>query len=186
MFVCLIILAASPHLLLCIGSDMSLSFGKMALWSWCSVWSSGTIFLVTWVRCARVVPFVGYVCPPVVIEPWLLLAHWWVEDWLWGLAVANADEVLCRGRPHGAGFISAGLWCLLSPPLVCINYRAIGWCSGLVWRWLLVMLVLWPLGKGSSADHMVGAMKWPVVGRGQCWAWRHQRVSLLWTESGCY
>ena len=40
--------------------------------------------------------------------------------WLQGLAATTMGDQLWRGPPNGAALISAGLWCLLSPPLECV------------------------------------------------------------------
>ena len=71
---------------------LSLSLGRMVLCSRCPVGPSGTVSLVSWAGCSRAVLSLECVFVPVVLEPWLLLAHQWLdltlrlighEEWLW-------------------------------------------------------------------------------------------------------
>ena len=58
------------------------------------------------------------------------------------------EELLCRSRPHGAGFTLVGHWCLLSSPFWCVFCER-GWV--VLWCGLKLatsLLILGPLGGG--------------------------------------
>ena len=89
--------------------------------------------------------------PPVVAEPWLLLACQWegfvprlnaYNDWLW--PANTVEDQLCRGLPHRTGLTSLEDWCLLSLPLEYGAVEVVGWCFNVVWSCLLCALVLEP------------------------------------------
>lgn len=81
-----------------------------------------------------------FVCPPVVVKPWLLLAHPLVgltlkltgcEDWLW------------------VGFSLEALWCLPSPPFVCVACGANWMLFCMVWSWSVDVQFLEPLERDA-------------------------------------
>ena len=104
------------------GVAVSLRLGRMALWSRCPVGSSGAASLITRAGLSRLARMGHVHCHVVlvVLELWLLLVSpgeidpW--ADQLWRQAITTAEELLCRSRPYGAGFVSVGFW---STPWVC-------------------------------------------------------------------
>lgn len=57
---------------------MSLSLPQVVLCSRCPVWPNGSSFLIIYAVCSKSVPSVDYMCPPVVVEPSLILAFHWL------------------------------------------------------------------------------------------------------------
>ena len=95
------------------------------------MWLSAAAFPVTQAHHSRCSPRVGGVHPAFELESPLLLVHQWQEFYprlisCGLLSETTAKELRGRGWPHRVGLTSAGLWCLLSPPLECTNCGS-GW-----------------------------------------------------------
>ena len=84
--------------------------------------------LVIWARYYRCVPCMSCMCPPVVVEPWLLLAHQWKGLILW---LVGCEDWLVRRWPYRARFAywSSGA-CLVFPVVYC------SWMQSQVVLWL--------------------------------------------------
>ena len=135
---------------------MSLGLGRVALCSRCPMGSIGAVSLITWGRCSKGVPGLGYMCPHAVVEPWLLLACQWVgltgcEEWPWlqwgkyfmGVDTMKWDSLL------------VGFWCLLSVPLGKFSFvELVSLCSGVVWSQPLHVLVVGFLESVSHAGQV--------------------------------
>ena len=75
----------------------------------------------------------GCVHPPLVVEPWLLLASHWEgftkANQLQGLAVTTdhrplttVEDRFCRSPTQTAGLNSTDLWCPLRQPFECVTF----------------------------------------------------------------
>lgn len=136
----------------------------------CPMGPNCTVSLVTWTMCSRSVPYMGYVCPPVVVEPWLLLAHHWVflilsltgcEGWPWLQQTSLTTQSSCFSRTSGViwsqplGLLVLGPLVRVSgvgrgqPPLV-PGLGPDGRCCKMIPSWLLLSLGLEVLGKGYA------------------------------------
>lgn len=130
--------------------------------------------------CSKGVAYVGFMCPSVVVEPWLLLAHQWVgmtlrltgyED---GLLLQLI--ILCRGWSYGVGFTRVGLWFLLSPPFCVLFMELIGdlvWTEASHWVW-------------SFCDLFRGTLVQAQVSYCLCWARWYLGEAMLQTQVGCH
>ena len=92
MFLFILTLAISLYLFLCVRASVFLCLDIVNLGSRCPV---GPVAQSPWSPesdAPGVFPYVGFVCSPIVVEFWLLLAHQWegltlglihCGDWLW-------------------------------------------------------------------------------------------------------
>lgn len=152
------------------------SLGRVDLY-WCPVVQSA---LSPEPGCSKGVSYVGFMCPSVVVEPWLLLAHQWVgmtlrltgyED---GLLLQLI--ILCRGWSYGVGFITVGLWFLLSPPFCVLFMELIGdfvWTEAGHW-------------ECSFCGLLGGALVQAQISHCLCWAWWYLGEAMLQTQAGCH
>ena len=100
---------------------------------------------------------VCYVYPAIGVEPWMLLAHSWVELILRLVLTVrrNLDHhewVTVQGLPAAVALFLAVSGACQSPPLVVPFVLLIGLSSGVVWSTSLLVLVLGALGRSSRAD----------------------------------
>lgn len=132
-------------------------------------------------------PCVDYVCPPVVVQPWFLLACPWV-----GLTLSLVDyEDLPPPRfkswsqvPAEISLVLCQLWSYLGGTLV-------------VWRQPLDVLVPWLWGGNLvqvnvscclwlALGYLLEAIKVSTVSSCLCWASVYMGGSKLWTVAICH
>ena len=101
MFLCLLVLAASLCLLLCIRAAVTPYLGSVASRSRCPIGSSGIDSPITQAWYSRCTLHEGLVHPPLLVEPWFLLADQWEgftqASQLQGLAVTISSTSALHG-----------------------------------------------------------------------------------------
>ena len=141
---------------------MSSGLGKVALYCRYPRRPSGTVSLFTWAGCSS---DASCVCPPIVVEPRLLLTCHWVgltlrltscEAWPWLLWTS-----WCAGlTPASLGWLCLGCVASSGFPQVCHFEWWFEWFSGVFWSQPPSMLVLEPLGRGSSEVQLTLCQAW--------------------------
>lgn len=137
---------------------MSLSLCRVALYSRCPVGPSRIVSLVflvprSWMLlgCHLCRLCMASCCSSALIAVSMLVDSTDTQaDWLCGLIVIIADELLCGSSPYGVGFAVVMHWCLFFPHFGCVICQAnlvVLWYS---LSWSLDVLILGLLGRGTG------------------------------------
>ena len=151
----------------------------MALWCWCLVGLSGTIFQITWAQCSRNVSR-GLCAPSCSSQVLNAIGHCIgggnTSGWL-NIKI-NLDHdvwVTWQGMTPETLF-SAGSGACQKPPLDVPCIWLVGSSSGVVWSPPLVVLVLVQLGRCSDT---VQCQMYHVTGLGLP-VWSFHAICYLW------